>query len=45
MERIARATKDKSVSFALALRQSAKDASQAVGNILRAVGDGEFTHI
>ena len=45
MERIAPAPKDQPVSFPLPSMKSANHASQAAGNILRAVSDGELTPI
>ena len=45
MERIAPATKDNTVSFALPQINNALDASQAAGSVLQAVSQGNLTPI
>ena len=45
MERIARAPKDKSVSFPLPDLKDSMDASQATSSVPKAVSEGELTPI
>ena len=45
MERIAPAPKDQSVSFNLPTMHSVLDASEAAGNVLTAVSEGELTPV
>ena len=45
MERIAPAPKDQPVSFNLSKMKNAMDASEAAGNVLTAVSEGEITPI
>ena len=45
MERIAPVPKDQPVSFRLPKMNNAMDASEAAGNVLTAVSDGELTPI
>ena len=45
MERIAPVPKDKTVSFDLPKMKSATNASEAAGDVLRAVSDGDLTPI
>ena len=45
MERISPPPKDNPVSFSLPSMQSANDASQAAGGVLKAVSEGELTPI
>ena len=45
MERIAPAPKDKPVTFALPMMNSALNASQAAGSVLTAVSEGNLTPI
>ena len=45
MDRIAPSPKDKPISFSLPDMHCARDASEAAGGILRAVGNGNITPI